>query len=101
MNSNFIKGFAGSREVYIKDVWLDPERSQKLRSHSPDGFNWGYTGSGPSQLSLAILLELMPQEAALNLYHRFKADIISKLDKDHDFNLPVSEVEAWIKEHTK
>lgn len=24
-----------------------------LRNHSPNGFNWGYGGSGPAQLSLA------------------------------------------------
>ena len=35
---------------------LNVEESLKLRNHSPDGFSWGYNGSGPSQLALAILL---------------------------------------------
>jgi uncharacterized protein (DUF2249 family) len=26
-----------------------------LRNHSPDGGEWGYHGSGPAQLSLALL----------------------------------------------
>ncbi len=26
-----------------------------VRNHSPSGFEWGYGGSGPAQLALAIL----------------------------------------------
>ncbi len=29
----------------------------ELRNHSPTGFNWGYAGSGPCQLALAILAD--------------------------------------------
>ena len=29
----------------------------ELRNHSPAGFAWGYAGSGPAQLALAILLD--------------------------------------------
>ena len=28
-----------------------------LANHSPDGFGWGYGGSGPAQLALALLLD--------------------------------------------
>ncbi len=34
------------------------EESLKLRYHSPTGFNWGYSGSGPHQLALALLLHV-------------------------------------------
>lgn len=34
---------------------LDPRHD--LRNHSPDGFNWGYGGSGPSQLALALVAD--------------------------------------------
>ena len=30
---------------------------RKLRKHSPDGFEWGYAGSGPTQLALALLAD--------------------------------------------
>lgn len=40
---------------------LKPEKSLKVRNHSPSGFNWGYAGSGPAQLALAILLDLFPE----------------------------------------
>lgn len=35
---------------------LDPGPSQAIRNHSPDGFEYGYGGSGPAQLALAICL---------------------------------------------
>lgn len=37
---------------------LYPNRSQRVFNHSPTGFEWGYTGSGPAQLALAILLDV-------------------------------------------
>ena len=50
---------------------LNPRRD--LRNHSPTGFEWGYGGSGPAQLALAILAEhLGDDHTALNLYQRFK-----------------------------
>lgn len=36
---------------------LSPQPSQKIRNHSPCGFEWGYCGSGPHQTALAILLD--------------------------------------------
>ena len=40
-----------SREVIIVNenrsaTILKPDRSQAVKNHSPDGFNWGYGGSG-------------------------------------------------------
>lgn len=52
-----LKGNA-NREVWLDGRWLDPKPSQKIYNHSPDGFNWGYGGSGPAQLALAIVLKL-------------------------------------------
>ena len=54
--------------------------SQRLRNHSPDGFAWGYNGSGPSQLALAVLLKAgVAEREALALYPRFRQDHIAKL----------------------
>src|SRR5262245_55620958 len=38
---------------------LSARRSQAVFNHSPDGFAWGYGGSGPAQLALAILLDAL------------------------------------------
>ena len=71
----------GTQELYLGDEQykITPERSQKLVNHSPDGFAWGYGGSGPAQTALAILLELVPEDVALRNYQQFKWDVIAKV----------------------
>jgi len=52
---------------------LLPDRSQRIRNHSPDGFQWGYGGSGPAQLALALLLDATNDEdLAQDWYQTFK-----------------------------
>ena len=77
-----ILGVGITRTVMVGDRMLSPVRSQQVVNHSPDGFNWGYSGSGPAQLALAILLEAMPQEAAELYYHHFNAIVIKALPSD-------------------
>jgi hypothetical protein len=53
-----------------------------LYNHSPTGFEWGYCGSGPAQLALAILADhLSDDREALNLYQRFKWTVIVGLPR--------------------
>lgn len=57
---------------------LSPEWSQRIRNHSPDGFNWGYGGSGPAQLALAILLDATNSiRHSRRLYQKFKFKFVS------------------------
>lgn len=57
---------------------LNPQRSLLVRAHSPDGFEWGYCGSGPAQLALAILLEECTEEDAVLHYQNFKMQHVAK-----------------------
>jgi len=60
---------------------LTPDRSLALVNHSPSGFEWGYGGSGPAQLALALLLDYTGDEAfALDHYQEFKTEVVSQLD---------------------
>jgi hypothetical protein len=43
-------------DVRVNGRTLDPRPSLKVRQHSPTGFEWGYAGSGPAQLTLALML---------------------------------------------
>ncbi len=61
---------------------LSPELSQKLRNRSPDGFNWGYVGSGPAQLALALLMEEIPVRDALALYGQFNFRVVAEFGKE-------------------
>ena len=76
-----LEGKADSRTVLLNDKALTPGKSQALRNHSPDGFAWGYGGSGPSQLALAILLEAGSVDNALEKYQDFKWEIIAELPR--------------------
>jgi len=95
-----ITGKIATREVFIDDVKLHPGKSQKLYNHSPDGFAWGYGGSGPSQLALAIMLEFTNASNAMKLYQEFKRDVITELPKDDDFTLWF-DYDQWMKDRKK
>lgn len=59
---------------------LSAAASQQLVDHSPNGFNWGYGGSGPAQLALGLLLEVTSDETvALRAYQDFKWEVVAKL----------------------
>ncbi len=54
-----------------------------LRRHSPTGFEWGYGGSGPAQLALALAADVLADdEAALGVYQRFKFRVVGRLSAD-------------------
>jgi hypothetical protein len=64
-----------------------------LVNHSPTGFCWGYAGSGPAQLALAILSDyLKDDKKALSLYMDFKFKVIARLPTDEDFALMDGEI---------
>jgi hypothetical protein len=88
-----LKGIAETREVWLDGKWLDPAPSQKYHNHSPDGFNWGYSGSGPAQLALAVMLKLTGQE---NPYQDFKFRIIANLPQGKDFEIMFTDKELSI-----
>ena len=53
--------------------------SLEIADHSPDGFNWGYNGSGSAQLALGILYEVSSNaKLALEYYPFFKSDHVSR-----------------------
>jgi hypothetical protein len=53
-----------------------------LRNHSPTGFEWGYSGSGPAQLALALCADVTGEDdRAVNVYQHFKNGIVSGMAK--------------------
>lgn len=84
-----VEGIAATGEVWVNGQELTIYNSLKIRKHSPDGFAWGYSGSGPSQLSLALLLLFLPMEIAERYYYTFKAEI-AKLKAHTDFKVTIN-----------
>jgi len=85
-----LSGITETREVFLDGEWLDPIPSQKYRNHSPDGFSWGYLGSGCAQLALAIMLKLTSKPDG---YQSFKFRVIGRLPFNEDFNIEFDEEE--------
>ncbi len=51
-----------------------------LWNHSPDGFAWGYEGSGPAQLALAVAADVLQDDTrAVRLHQAFKRAWASRL----------------------
>jgi len=58
---------------------LLPAASLKVFNHSPTGFEWGYSGSGPAQLALAILLDYLGDvNRAIRNYQDFKCAYVAR-----------------------
>src|SRR5262245_57705469 len=91
-----IRGNWQDRTITIDGKPLSPYPSQKIYNHSPDGFAWGYAGSGPAQLALALLLHFGANEPeAVHWHQEFKEQAIATL-KQGDFELPEEYVKGWI-----
>lgn len=73
---------------------LTPAESQSVHNHSPDGFAWGYGGSGPSQLALALCLKELDVADALRCYQAFKWDHVAHWDRDGGGSYTV-DFRAW------
>lgn len=90
-----IRGYG--RTVQIDGVALSPRRSQAILNHSPDGFNWGYGGSGPAQLSLALLLEAGASDEEATRHHQeFKWQMIATLEGGRPFEMAGSAATEWL-----
>jgi len=63
---------------------IDP--CHDIINHSPDGYNWGYAGSGPAQLALAICFDyLREKEKAFRVYQELKAQIIAGVPQETEY----------------
>ncbi len=61
---------------------LDPRLD--VRNHSPSGFEWGYGGSGPAQLALALCIDVLggDVERARRVYQDVKVRLIAGWQED-------------------
>lgn len=105
------KTYIGDRQLgrtkqggFHVNFWIDEDNvkllcakpSQEIINHSPNGFNWGYGGSGPAQLALALLYDVTKdKDLSLRYYQDFKFEIIASL-RDI-WELTESEILDWIK----
>ncbi len=76
---------------------LAPQPSQRLLNHSL-GFEWGYEGSGPAQLALAILLDFTgDEEFAVQQHQTFKRQVIGQIPQRKEaWHLEARDIELFL-----
>lgn len=84
----------GGRELLIDGKYINPKKSQNLFNKSPDGFAFGYYGSGPAQAALAIMMEYTDDNTALRLYQKFKEEYVATW-KEPDMEIEL-DIKEWI-----
>ena len=94
-----MKIYRGTRKGSAVDVTVDGRPLKPrldLWNHSPSGYEWGYSGSGPAQLALAILADhLNDDDEAVALYQEFKRLVVAKLPY-RLWELSGENIDAWL-----
>ena len=84
---------------------------QIVTYHSPDGIEWGYPGSGPTDLALSILTDYFgetpelvlgalrslwsPRSKAATLHQQFKDQFIANEQRD-EWQIRADVIEVWL-----
>lgn len=91
------KGFRGTNniaQVVTNDGYLNPRYD--LFNHSPDGYEWGYGGSGPAQLALALLADALGKDdMAVTLHQHFKRMIVQNFPHE-GFEISEDHILGWV-----
>ena len=100
-----MKVFRGEKKLDVYVVELDNERditrlslvkSLQVVDHSPEGFQWGHSGRGSSQLSAAILYEVTGDvDMARQYYHIFLSDYVKGWGCSFEIN--EFQVNRWLR----
>ncbi len=85
-----MKSYHGRRtaqgcEVCVREGGADRPLAPRLdlRNHSPTGFGWGYAGSGPAQLALALAADALgDDDRARAVYQRLKFKLVGSLPQE-------------------
>lgn len=106
----------GNTNIYVVDSETEQETPlTHIPYHSPDGFAWGYQGSGPADAALAILAAMYGEtkedvlkaihhnrghqlSKALKLHQNFKDDFLAMLSMNREWYLSDAEISAWLED---
>lgn len=83
--------------------------------HSPTGFCWGYGGSGPADLALSILADVLGEDltadqlrmacqgmirsVAYEYYQSFKWDVVARWPFGQSFSIDEDAIREWLRSH--
>jgi len=89
-------GGGGGQRVQVTEgtriTTLNPRTD--LWNHSPTGFQWGYGGSGPAQLALALLADATGDDRlAVHLHQPFKRHFVCSFG--NSWTMTDEGIRAW------
>ena len=84
----------GDTVVTVNDQRLDPRLD--LVNKSPTGFSWGYHGSGPAQLALAMLCHEFGETVALAYFQDFKRRKIAELPQIKGWQMTSQDLQVYV-----
>lgn len=115
MKGKFYQGRRREDELFVhvkkeNDAWFRP--LPHIEFHSPDGFEWGYPGSGPADLALAILADFFEEDPeavrtyaftgkgelsqAFYAHQQFKQEFIEDLPRnDNSWRIYAEQIREW------
>jgi hypothetical protein len=73
---------------------------RRIIKHSPDGFEFGYCGSGPADFALNILSVFIGQELAERYYQEFKFEFVAAIPRDGGI-IRRDDILHWLEERKK
>lgn len=81
LRTNLVTAHVIRYDNKTKDIMTCTTLQHVLR-HSPDGFEYGYGGSGPSDLALSIATEIFGRDAADGIYQQLRDKFVAPLKMD-------------------
>lgn len=80
-------------------VFVNDHPLRHVREHSTE-MTWGYSGSGPADLALSILVDYLgDEEQAWQLHQQFKRHFVAGFDTE-SWTLTSDQIAEWLKHPT-
>jgi hypothetical protein len=105
----------GSKEYWFRRTFnggVQTNVRRRVTHHSPDGFEFGYGGSGPADLALNILEDALHSVGyqgpvtqcwggqcyglAYSLHQAFKWDFIARVPRDRGTSITLQQILDWM-----
>lgn len=90
----------GIRQGYFDVDWMaTPAEVDQLPSdgfHSPDGWEWGYAGSGPTQLARDLMFHYLGGPCEMGIYRALAGNYVQFLARDESWELEADQIDDFL-----
>ena len=92
--TKFYKASRGSDGCTVTVNGVALAQRTDLRQYSSNGFEWGYEGSGPQQLALAILTDHFADHNQALAKHKVFMEVVIAVMRDDEWILTSNQIEG-------